>query len=322
MEWKKFVLTTTTQAVEPIGAVLMENGIDSFEIEDKQQISDKDKEAMYIDILPELSDDGKARVIFYMDMETDSQEQQRVLDSIMADVAELKEYVDTGDVTITESVTDELDWVNKWKEFFKPFTVDGILIRPTWEQVENESEYDMVIKIDPGTAFGTGLHETTQLCIRQLEKYIGAKSGELRILDVGCGSGILSVIARKLGAASVLGIDIDRRAVEASKENAIENEVLEHIEFIEGNIIQNQELQHRAGYDCYDIVVANILADVIIPLSGMMAPHLKSGGIFITSGIIESKEKEVVKAIEENEEFVVVEVTRQKDWVSVTARRR
>lgn len=318
MEWKKFVLTTTTNAADLVSGVLLENGIESFEIEDGRQISDEDKEAMYIDILPELTDDGIAKIIFYMDMDTDKTEEKKILDGIKNGVEELKDFVDVGAASIAETTTDEKDWIDKWKEFFKPFAVDDILIRPTWEEVNNEADYRMVIKIDPGTAFGTGLHETTQLCIRQLRKYITA---DTNLLDVGCGSGILSIIGRKLGVKNALGIDIDSAAVLASDDNARENGIPDNIRFIEGNIIEDTAIKEEAGYECYDIVAANILADIIIPLSKVIAPHMKTGGLFITSGIIFSKEAEVTAALEENESFQIKEITRQKDWVSITAER-
>ena len=318
MEWKKFVLTTTTEAADFASGVLMENGIDSFEIEDKRQISEKEKEAMFIDILPEISDDGIVKLIFYMDMDTGKEEEEQILEGIKKGMEELKSFVNVGEASIWESTTDEEEWINKWKEFFKPFAVDDILIRPTWEPVDNEDDYKMVIKIDPGTAFGTGLHETTQLCIRQLRKYV---TEETNLLDVGCGSGILSIIGRKLGAGNALGIDIDKAAVTASVENAKENKITEGIRFIEGNIIEDAAVKDEAGYECYDIVAANILADIIIPLSRVIAPHMKIGGLFITSGIIYSKEAEVVAAIKQNESFRIKEITRQKDWVNVTAER-
>lgn len=318
MKWKKFVLTTTTEAADLAGGVLMENGIDSFETEDKRQISEKEKEEMFIDILPELSDDGIVKLIFYMDMDTGKEEEEQILEGIRKGMEELKAFVNVGEASIWESTTDEEEWINKWKEFFKPFAVDDILIRPTWEPVDKEEDYKMVIKIDPGTAFGTGLHETTQLCIRQLEKYVTETTN---LLDVGCGSGILSIIGRKLGAKNALGIDIDKAAVAASAENAKENQITDGIRFIEGNIIGDTAVKEEAGYECYDIVTANILADIIIPLSRVIAPHMKTGGLFITSGILYSKEAEVVAAIGQNDSFRIKEITRQKDWVSVTAER-
>ena len=315
-EWKKYTLTTTTEAVELVTGVLMENGIETFEIEDHRPISDEDKKAMFIDILPEMVDDGKASIIFYREKNISQEEERRMLSSIEEGVRELSEWTRIGDFQILRDMTREEDWVNRWKEFFKPFSVDDILIRPVWETVENEADYPMVITIDPGTAFGTGLHETTQLCIRQLRKYM--KKGD-RVLDVGCGSGILSIISKKLGAGQVLGIDIDERAVTASVENSKENGVSEHLEFLQGDMLSDKNVRDRAGYDCYDIVVANILADVIIPLTDIITPHLREGGLYVTSGIIADKEAAVVAAISENKQLEVLEITRQKDWVNVTA---
>ena len=316
MQWKKFILETKADAVDLVSGALIEAGIDSFEIEDKRQITEAEKEAMYIDILPDLHDDGIARIIFYMDMDIDAEKEKTLLDKISEELKELRTFAEVGTCKITESTTEDKDWINKWKEFFKPFAIDDILVKPTWEKVENTDEYKMVVEIDPGTAFGTGLHETTQLCIRQLRKYI---NNDTNLLDVGCGSGILSIIGRKLGAGNAFGIDIDEAAVEASAENAKVNGINDNIDFIQGNIIDDKGDQDKTGYECYDIVVANILADIIIPLSKVIAPHMKLGGLFITSGIIFNKETDVVRAIEENDMLEVKEITRQKDWVNVTA---
>lgn len=318
MQWKKFTLETTTDALDLVCGMLMEVGIDSFEIEDKKQITQEEKKEMFIDILPDLKDDGIAKIIFYLDINTTDKEQNELFVKIKEGLTELNTFVNTGSGKISETTTEDKDWINKWKEFFKPFSVDDILIKPTWEKCEDVSKYKMVIEIDPGTAFGTGLHETTQLCIRQLRKYILPHT---KLLDVGCGSGILSIIGKKLGAFDVSGIDIDEAAVEASIENAKVNKIYDHIDFIQGNIIDDKQIQDQTGYECYDVVVANILADIIIPLSKVIAPHMKVGGLFITSGIIYSKEKEVVEAIESNPQLVIKEITKQKDWVNVTAER-
>lgn len=316
MQWKKYVLETTANDVDLVSGALMEAGVTSFEIEDNRQITEAEKEAMFIDILPELKDDDSARIIFYMDMDISQEDEKKLLEEIDEKIKEIEMFIDKSKIKISKSSTKDADWINKWKEFFKPFSVDDILIKPTWEIVENADDYKMVIEIDPGTAFGTGLHETTQLCIRQLRKYI---KEDTKLLDVGCGSGILSIIGKKLGAYEVFGIDVDEAAVEASFENAKVNDVSENMDFIKGNIIDDKEIKDKTGYECYDIVVANILADIIIPLSKEIAPHMKMGGLFITSGIIYNKEQEVVKAIEENECLEVKEITHQKDWVNVTA---
>lgn len=312
MIWNKFRLTTTTQAVDLVSGLLAELGIDGIEVEDNVQLSEEDKKKMFIDILPELpEDDGTAYVIFYLPQDMDKQE---TLEKIKTGLTEMKDFVNVGSMIIEESVTEDKDWINNWKQYFKPFEVDDILIKPTWENVEKK-DYNMVIEIDPGTSFGTGKHETTQLCIRQLRKYVKPK---MKVLDVGCGSGILSIISKKSGANDVVGIDVDEAAVEASVENAHVNET-EDITFFSGNIIDDKEIQDKTGYACYDIVVANILADIIIPLSYVIPAHMKKGALFITSGIINTKESEVVKAIEENKELEIKEITRQGDWVSITA---
>ena len=296
MRWKKFIIETTKDKEDLISGALIEVGITNIEIEDKSQITKEEKEAMHIDILPELEDDGKARIFFYEDMDTSPLEESVMLEQVRQAIKELGEFVDLGDVVIKEEITDEKDWINKWKEYFKPFEIDGILIKPSWENVDNINDYQIAVELDPGTAFGTGLHETTRLCIRQLKKYVKEDSV---VLDVGCGSGILTIIAKKLGADYCFGIDIDKEAVEASKENALKNGIKD-IEWLDGDMITGKTTQQIVGHDKYNIVVANILAEVIIPLQEMIYKHMVDGGIFIMSGIINTKEETVCKAIKDN----------------------
>ncbi len=317
MRWKKFIIETTKDKEDLISGALIEVGITNIEIEDKSQITKEEKEAMHIDILPELEDDGKARIFFYEDMDTSPLEESVMLEQVRQAIRELGEFVDLGDVVIKEEITDEKDWINKWKEYFKPFEIDGILIKPSWENVDNINDYQIAVELDPGTAFGTGLHETTRLCIRQLKKYVKEDSV---VLDVGCGSGILTIIAKKLGADYCFGIDIDKEAVEASKENALKNGIKD-IEWLDGDMITGKTTQQIVGHDKYNIVVANILAEVIIPLQEMIYKHMVDGGIFIMSGIINTKEEIVCKAIKDNPHFELVEVTKDGEWVSVTARK-
>lgn len=317
MRWKKFIIETTKDKEDLISGALIEVGITNIEIEDKSQITKEEKEAMHIDILPELEDDGKARIFFYEDMDTSPLEESVMLEQVRQAIKELGEFVDLGDVVIKEEITDEKDWINKWKEYFKPFEIDGILIKPSWENVDNINDYQIAVELDPGTAFGTGLHETTRLCIRQLKKYVKEDSV---VLDVGCGSGILTIIAKKLGADYCFGIDIDKEAVEASKENALKNGIKD-IEWLDGDMITGKTTQQMVGHDKYNIVVANILAEVIIPLQEMVYKHMVDGGIFIMSGIINTKEETVCKAIKDNPHFELVEVTKDGEWVSVTARK-
>ena len=232
----------------------------------------------------------------------------------------LAAYTNLGQRSIEASEKEDKDWINNWKQYFKPFTVDHILIKPTWEEIPPEHKDKLLIQIDPGTAFGTGMHETTQLCIRQLEKRV--KKGE-QVLDVGTGSGILGIAALKLGAGHVRGTDLDENAITAVGENLASNQISpEQFEVIQGNIIDDKRIQDWAGYEAYDLVTANILADVIIPLVDVIPAHLKKGGYFITSGIINMKEEAVKAAFAANSAFEVEEITYQGEWVSITARKR
>lgn len=318
MKWNKFTLSTTTEAVDLISNLFDEIGIEGIEIEDHIPLSEADTKGMFIDILPDVGpDDGTAKVSFYLE---DLSDLERILREIEEGLDDLSRFVDVGDRTITTSETEDKDWINNWKEFFKPFTVDDILIKPTWEAIPEEHQDKLLIQIDPGTAFGTGMHETTQLCIRQLRKYVTKTS---RILDVGTGSGILGIAAIKLGAPEVFGTDLDENAITAVGENLEANGISgEQFAVVQGNIIDDKAIQDQTGYECYDIVVANILADVIILLQKEIPVHLKHGGIFITSGIINMKEAAVKEALEANEELEILETTYQGEWVSITARRR
>ena len=318
MKWKKFTLTTTTGAVDLISSMLDEIGIQGIEIEDKIPLTEKETKGMFIDILPDLGpDDGVAKISFYLDEEEDAAE---VLERVQEGLDELSAFTDLGARTIAASETEDKDWINNWKQYFKPFTVDNILIKPTWEEIPDEHKEKLLIQIDPGTAFGTGMHETTQLCIRQLQKYVTEES---RVLDVGTGSGILGIAALKLGAKKVQGTDLDENSITAVKENLESNGISqEQFSILQGNIIDDQKVQEWAGYEQYDIAVANILADVIILLQKEIPVHIKHGGVFITSGIINMKEEAVLEAFAGNEEFEVLEVTRQGEWVSITARRK
>lgn len=318
MKWKKFTLITTTEAEDFVSSMLDEIGIQGIEIEDNIPLTEKETKGMFIDILPELPpDEGKAKLSFYLD---DDGHVEEMLQKVEKGLDELSQFIDLGERTIQMSETEDTDWINNWKQYFKPFTVDDILIKPTWEETPEEHKDKLLIQIDPGTAFGTGMHETTQLCIRQLKKYVTLDS---RILDVGTGSGILGIAALKMGAKEVWGTDLDENAVAAVRENLESNSISqERFHVIQGNIIDDQAIQDWAGYEAYDIVVANILAPVIILLQKEIPVHLKQGGIFITSGIINLKEEDVKQAFAANDQFEVLEITRQGEWVSITARRK
>lgn len=296
--------------------MLMDLGIQGIEIEDKIPLTQSDKEQMFVDILPEIGvDDGVAYISFYLEEEDDK---EKILADVKAELEEMRSYVNIGVCEIEESQTEDVDWVNNWKQYFHQFYVDDVLIIPSWEEVKPEDEDKMIIHIDPGTAFGTGMHETTQLCIRQIRKYV---TPQTEILDVGCGSGILGMLALKFGAAHSVGTDLDPCAIDATHENMEVNGInREQYEVMIGNIIDDKTVQDRVGYEKYDIVAANILADVLVPLTPVILNQLKQGGIYITSGIIEEKETVVVEAVKAAG-LEVLEINHQGEWVSVTARK-
>ena len=318
MKWKKFTLTTTTEAVDLVSSMLDDVGIEGIEVEDNVPLTEKETKGMFIDILPELPpDEGVAKVSFYLD---DDDQVEETLRRVEEGLDELAAYTNLGQRSIEASETEDKDWINNWKQYFKPFTVDHILIKPTWETIPEEHKDKLLVQIDPGTAFGTGMHETTQLCIRQLRKYV---TPETDVIDVGTGSGILGIAALKLGARSVFGTDLDENAIVAVGENLESNDIpADRFHVVQGNIIDDKAIQDQAGYECYDIAVANILAPVIIMLQGEICKHIKHGGMFITSGIINTKEQDVKDAMNANPELEIVETTYQGDWVSITARRK
>lgn len=317
MKWKKFTLTTTTEAVDLVSSLFDEIGIQGIEIEDNIPLTESETKGMFIDILPELPpDEGIAKVSFYLE---DLSEEERILKEVWEGLEELSSFVDLGPKSLETSETEDKDWINNWKQYFKPFTVDDILIKPTWEEIPEKDTDKLMIQIDPGTAFGTGQHETTQLCIRQLRKYLTKGS---RVLDVGTGSGILGITALKLGAERVFGTDLDENAITAVGENLEANQIdSRYFQVVKGNIIDEKEIQDQAGYECYDVVTANILADVIIMLQKQIPAHLKKGGIFIMSGILNIKEEAVKEAVLASGKLEILETAHQGEWVSFTARK-
>ena len=316
MKWKQFRLKTTTQAEDIVSSMLADLGIEGVQIEDKIPLTEQDKEQMFVDILPDIpDDDGTAYLTFYLDEEEDV---APVLMNMRKELEDMRAFLDVGECTIEESETEDVDWVNNWKQYFHQFYIDDILVIPSWEKVKPEDSDKMVIHIDPGTAFGTGMHETTQLCIRALEKYV---TSETEILDVGCGSGILGMLALKFGAKHSLGTDLDPCAIDATHENMEVNGIRkDQYEVMIGNIIDDTAVQDAVGYEKYDIVAANILADVLVPLTPVIIHQMKPGAVYITSGIIEDKENVVVEAVKAAG-LEVLEVNHQGEWVSVVARK-
>ena len=327
MKWMKFKIKTVTEAEDIIISALYDIGLEGAQIEDKVPLTALEKEQMFVDILPEgPQDDGVAYLSFFVVEGEDgsplvngeSRTVDQIREEIRTELEELRSFLDIGEGSVAVDETEDIDWINNWKKYFHQFTIDDVLVIPSWEEVQTGDEDKLVLHIDPGTAFGTGMHDTTQLCVRQLRKYITNKT---RILDVGTGSGILAILSLMFGAREAVGTDLDPCAAEAVRQNKLANHIPdESFALMIGNIITDQEVRDRAGYECYDIVVANILADVLVLLTPVIVHQLKRGGIYITSGIIDDKERTVREAVEAAG-LEILEVTYQGEWVSVTARK-
>ena len=327
MKWKKFKIKTVTDAEDIIISTLYDIGLEGAQIEDKVPLTALEKEQMFVDILPDgPADDGIAYLSFFVEEKEDGSlelngepvTEAQICEKVKEELDGLRMFCEIGEGSIAVDETEDIDWINNWKQYFHQFYIDDLLVIPSWEEVKPEDQGKMILHIDPGTAFGTGMHETTQLCIRQLKKFI---TPETELLDVGTGSGILSIISLKLGAKHAVGTDLDPCAVEAVRENMEVNGIdPASFEMMIGNIITEKEIQDRVGYECYDIVVANILAEVLVPLTPVILSQLKPGGVYITSGIIDDKEDLVVETVKKCG-LTVLEVTHQGEWVSVTARK-
>lgn len=314
MKYDKYTIETVTDAEDMIISTLYDLGIEGAQIEDKIPLTEEEKAGMFVDILPDgPEDDGKAVVSFFLDAEVDNTE---LLENVKSELEGLRDFMEVGTLKMNIEHLEDVDYLNNWKEFFHSFMIDDILFTPSWEEVPEGKEANMIIHIDPGTAFGTGKHETTHMCIEALKKYV--KEGD-DFLDVGTGSGILAIMAYKFGAKNAVGTDLDICAIDAVKDNMEANDLGEAgFELIIGNLIDDKEIQDEVGYEKYDVVAANILAQVLIPLTPQVVKALKPGGIYITSGIIDDKEEEVATAIKEAG-LNVVEINHMGEWVSIVA---
>ncbi len=328
MKWMKFKIKTVTDAEDIIISALYDIGLEGAQIEDNVPLTALEKEQMFVDILPDgPEDDGVAYLSFFVEEKEDGSltvndettDKDTILTRIKEELDELRCFMEIGEGTVTVTETEDIDWINNWKQYFHQFYIDDLLVIPSWEDVKEEDRGRKILHIDPGTAFGTGMHETTQLCIRQIKKFL---TPETVLLDVGTGSGILAILALMYGAKRAVGTDLDPCAVEAVAQNMKANGIApESFTMMIGNIITEKEVQDKAGYECYDIVVANILADVLVPLTPVIVGQLKKGGVYITSGIINTKEETVKEAVKAAG-LELKEVTYQGEWVSITAQKK
>ncbi len=328
MRWMRYRIKTVTGAEDIIVSTLYDIGLEGALIEDKIPLTPLEKEQMFVDILPDTQDDdGVAYLNFFVELNDDGKvliegeetEPEELKNRIRNELDDLKAFnLDIGEGTIELESTEDIDWINNWKKYFHSFYIDDILVIPSWEEVAPEDKDRMILHIDPGTAFGTGMHETTQLCIRQIRKYV---TPETELLDVGTGSGILGILSLMMGAKHVVGTDLDPCAVPAVEDNLRNNGVdSSKFKLTIGNIITEKEIRDKVGYEKYDIVVANILADVLVPLTPVIVNQMKKGARYITSGILNDNDKEFrVKDAMTAAGLKVVETTYQGEWASVTA---
>ena len=269
MKWKKFRIKTLAEAEDIIISTLYDIGLEGAQIEDKVPLTAAEKEQMFVDILPEMQEnDGIAYLSFFVEEQEDgrllldgeSMDAGQILEKVEQELEELRVFMDIGDGTVTVDETEDIDWINNWKQYFRQFYIDDLLVIPSWEEVKEADQGKMILHIDPGTAFGTGMHETTQLCIRQLKKLV---TPETRLLDVGTGSGILAILSLMFGAREAVGTDLDPCAAEACKENMEANHIAaDKFRVLIGNIITDKEVQDQVGYECYDIPSAENRRDL------------------------------------------------------------
>ncbi len=317
MRWNKIMIQTITEAEDIIICMLEDIGLEGAMIEDKVPLTPLEKEQMFVDIPPmEVEDDGIAYLSFFVEDE-EGKDVNVIVEEAKAVLDGLRETMDIGAGTITLSQTEDIDWINNWKKYFHQFTIDDLLVVPSWEEIREEDKGKKILRIDPGTAFGTGMHETTQLCIRAIKKYLTPGAS---ILDVGTGSGILGIVALMYGADHIKATDLDPMAVEAVEDNLNKNNTpKDKFELKIGNIIDDDETKAWAGEESYDIIVANILHFVLKEVTPNIKPLLKKGGIYITSGIIDDKEDYMLDVMKENG-MEVLEVNHQGEWVGIVAR--
>ncbi len=318
MDWIKLSISTTTEGIESVCAVLMEQGVSGVEIDDATDFhnfleNNRDKWDYVDDELIKAHESGSF-VSFYVTDDADGKETVSMVKDALCVLKSQDEKNEYGTLEISGTNMKEEDWSENWKQYFKPLNVgDKILILPEWETIDTPTDRT-VFTVNPGMSFGTGAHHTTQLCIKAVEKHL--KNG-MTVLDLGCGSGILSIISLLLGAEHATAVDIDENAVKIAVENAEKNNIdLTKYRTMAGNVTCDKELFEKISDRKYDIVLANIVADVIIGIRDIVPEFLKEDGIFITSGIIEERLDDVKSAYNDSN-FKPISEEHQGDWVSL-----
>ena len=322
MNWTEVSIYTTTNGIEIINGALLKLGINDAVIEDSSVFEDfihnKTLNWDYYDEEIAKMQNCESCIKVYL---ADNNQGNLLVQEIYKFIENLKnDYkdMDFGRLEIVTKVLNEEDWANNWKQFFKPFTIsDKIIIKPTWEELAEIKDDKIVLEIDPGMSFGTGQHHTTRLCIEQIIKHLNK---DMEVLDMGCGSGILSIAAILLGAKKVTGIDIDENAVRIAKENAALNNIYEdRFALYCGDVTEDENLQDKIGYNKYDMIAVNIIAQIIMGMSFTFPKFLKKGGLVVASGVIKKYVDDVVDNFN-NLGFEILEINESEDWVSITAR--
>lgn len=311
MDWMEAVVHTTTMGADVVSDVLMNAGAVGTAIEDRYDVtSSKKSDGMWDmideDVLKNMSEDVLVKAYFKDD--TSAQETLLLVGEKLRELRGIDMGFDMGSLRLEQKSVHEQDWAENWKKYYKPFRAgERLVIKPSWEPYAAK-DGDLVLELDPGMAFGTGTHETTFMCMEQLEKYV--KPG-CRAIDVGCGSGILALAAAKLGARDVLAIDLDELAVKVAAENTQKNGLADVVRVKHGDLLENSE-------EKADVIVANIIADVICYLCGPAKKHLLPGGVFICSGIIREREDDVQRALKAAG-YTVCNRLAKGEWVCLAA---
>ena len=321
MDWIKVTVYTTTEGIEPVSGRMMQLGITGLVIEDENEFNDfleETKDAWdYVDenLIQKMS--GETRVIAYISDDVSGRELLSAIKSTMCELSDMDTDKKFGRLTVELEGTKTEDWANAWKQYFHAMEIgEKILVKPQWEELREPTDR-VVFNINPGMSFGTGSHETTQLCLTQLEKYI---TPDCCMLDLGCGSGILSVVSLLLGAKEAVAVDIDPNCIDTAYENSDMNGIdRDRYTVISGNVLTDPDVKEIISKHKYEVVAANIVADVIIGLAPAARLYMKEGGVFITSGIIDGRQEEVKSALID-EGFEVVAMDRRKDWWSIVCK--